>query len=757
MSGNDSAFQEGDDFVAARLSIDVPTEGIANLREITQEIDRYRTSIEAAARVQDDFVRGLSLSAEAADRAQGALDNLVATMQRSADLQSRAASGSATAGGTAVPNGYVDPFLNARAGYGSERGVQDLDSVSGQIDNIRQTDPRGYINMQAARNNVRYGDMPTGSADQGQLAETANRIAARDSQLGTPSEEGAAEGLGGPSRRALAQQVMNDLTGGGSLGQRGMAGARSAASAAGISEGTLAGMGRAAGIVGGVATAGLAAYGMSQKGGEMYQDYKNQGLIRGGGAGAGFEQEMSVRTLAMNPFLNVEQSRSVIQAALTEGYSGKAFDTVTGYISHNLTEMNMTVADSVGLLRKNVNEGGQSIVGLNASLSMLKDLSQDGARTLPDLVASFSKTSGALINAGVSGPQAANAAMVAGQMWSGSQTLKGSGDGFLQSLASSPSGQAAAFALSGTPIPQGAMPGTLFARTGDGGMGVTSAFMKQLAQLAQKSSNGDKLNGAYVFQQMLQRFAPSVPAANDLSAAQEMYESLLSGKDPSVAAEKDVSDSRRNSITPRLPGAFEAFGSTIGGIAETATGALTGAAKGLGGAAADLFTGKWQGADKYVSKMFEGAEPGLANIDPFNMRSNVLDQIMQTYGSKGFEVLNKGKPIDFDRSNAEQMAKLASGEYTWRPKGGVGPGMTAASTANLSGDDLKNAARGGGSTQVTGSVTLGLTPEAQRLLQPQGGSQIQLTPHEQKANAGYGDAAPNNAPPGEGPLTRGMR
>ena len=42
--------QSGEDFVAARVSIDVPTEGIAGLREITQEMDRFRTSVEAANR-----------------------------------------------------------------------------------------------------------------------------------------------------------------------------------------------------------------------------------------------------------------------------------------------------------------------------------------------------------------------------------------------------------------------------------------------------------------------------------------------------------------------------------------------------------------------------------------------------------------------------------------------------------------------------------------------------------------------------------
>ena len=53
--GGGGGFQYGDDFVAARVSIDIPTEGIAGLREITQEMDRFRTSVEAANRSSDTF------------------------------------------------------------------------------------------------------------------------------------------------------------------------------------------------------------------------------------------------------------------------------------------------------------------------------------------------------------------------------------------------------------------------------------------------------------------------------------------------------------------------------------------------------------------------------------------------------------------------------------------------------------------------------------------------------------------------------
>jgi hypothetical protein len=56
--------------------------------------------------------------------------------------------------------------------------------------------------------------------------------------------------------------------------------------------------------------------------------------------------------------------------------------------------------------------------------------------------------------------------------------------------------------------------------------------------------------------------------------------------------------------------------------------------------------------------------------------------------------------------------------------------------------------------QVSGVLRIEMDPAAQRagVRVPE---TIQLTPNEQKANMGYGDATPNNAPPGESALSRG--
>ena len=134
----------------------------------------------------------------------------------------------------------------------------------------------------------------------------------------------------------------------------------------------------------------------------------------------------------------------------------------------------------------------------------------------------------------------------------------------------------------------------------------------------------------------------------------------------------------------------------------------------------------------------------------------MMDRIIDAYGPGGIEILDENqKAIAFSGNNRAQLQALSEGKYTWREKGTQGPG-TKLSDTPLEGDLKTLLAQGKQPVNVQGSVTLDLTPEARRALTPQGGSNvIQLTPHERQSNAGYGNARPNNAAPGEGPMTRG--
>ncbi|OBF96442.1 hypothetical protein A5790_05275 [Mycobacterium sp. 852002-51152_SCH6134967] len=98
------------------------------------------------------------------------------------------------------------------------------------------------------------------------------------------------------------------------------------------------------------------------------------------------------------------------------------------------------------------------------------------------------------------------------------------------------------------------------------------------------------------------------------------------------------------------------------------------------------------------------------------------------------------------------MAQLAAGQYRW-PKGTQGPGHKVSDIPfGVSGSDLRGFA--GGTQQVSGvlRIEMDLAASAQVCGLPRPSSS---PPHERKANMGYGNATPNNAPTGEGPLSRG--
>lgn len=751
--------EHGDDFVAARLSIDVPTEGLASLRELTSEIERFRVNVESANRTGDNFTAYLKASAEAAEHATGAYQNLVAQLQRVSEVQQRISTGAPVAGG-----GGLDPFAGVQHGRGGAIPTTVVPDASAQIAELNARDPRTYLNMQAARGNLQSGDVGGGSS--AEIRQAADQVAARDQAatiqhqqnppaLPTPRGGPDLAGLGGRIGQAsgLAQQVMGEMQAGGSMQGMLAAGANiasSAAAAGGVNgAAALSGLSRFAGPVGLGLTAAMAGYGLAQKGGEIVQGYANMGSVRGGGAMEGMGYEASIRAMAMNPFLTTEQSRQIIMGALTEGYSGQTFDSVTKFMASNLTDMNLSVSKSVELLRTNVNEGGQSIAGLASNLAVLKQASQTGAMSLPDTVANFESTSGALVKAGVGGPQAAQAATVAGQMWNDSQVLKGKGGDLLAQMASSPGGQATAFALSGTPMPAGALPGTLFARTGDGGLSATNGMLKRFAQIAHNANPRDALNGAKMFQMLIGQTGMQL----DFPQAQEMYLDLLSGKNPLEEGKQEAQQALKDATRPQWRSPLEIMGGTLYDVGKQ----LTDIPRSEFNLATSILGGK--GWDD-VKRRFGDVKTALSGQDMVTGKGNarhipMMDRIVDAYGPGGIEILDeKNRAIAFDQTNGAQLQGLSEGKYTWRPKGAQGQG-TKLSDTPMEGNIKELMAQGKQPVSVQGSVTLDLTPEARRALTPQGGTNVQLTPHERQANMGYGDARPNNAPPGEGTITRG--
>lgn len=798
MTQGGSGFTQGDDFVAARVSIDVPSEGIQSLRELSQGIDRFRTSVEQSARSAGTYLQYVQQITQAANMAAEAHRNLAAGIERTGGMQQQA--GGAPGGAAnalplsrSAPQGYVDPWAGMGVGMGGQRSATTPQNVhpgnsdayqQGTIDPTRQLDPRKYINAQAGRYRVLPSDFTSPSEMAPvDLDSVAGRVEQRDrvqrqqeQSSGNTMLRSAGESLFGGMGGGLARNVFNEMLPGkgsalgmGNLAMRGlqMAGRMSGAAGPGASgvataaeanatdaitaEGMLGGLGRMAGPVG----IGLAGVGALEKGGAMYQGYKNLGSIRGGGAAEGFGSEMQMRGLALNPFLSNEQSRQIIMAGLTEGYSGKTFDTVTQFMASNLKDMNMQVSESVGLLRKNVVEGGQSVAGLATSLGVIKEMSKSGVMSMPDILSSVEATSASGVNAGMSGGQATELGMINSQVWNDPSTraLKGTFAPLADSILNNPAGGAALRVWGGANVPGGIPPDQMRAYlSAHGGAkavaGATSQMIGNLVKQAFRSpASRDKNSPAYfqamsLFMRLLKQYAPGSPQSQDENLAMQTVDQYLSGADPVADAQKRVSDATSS---------VQGSPSLLDNIGDLGNMAVSGAGVGLDMAnpitiGTSLFSGKlgndWQDFNKDAQT--EHYNFGAEAQNP------VLGKVAGMYGPNNIELVGKDGNAQSLNGSRGQVEAFSKGDLNWRRKGESGGGMSATQTLPSGGrvDD----GRGGAPSQTSvnfspASVQISIDNNGKATASP---NPVQLTPNQQGAMSGADGATMNNPPPGDG-------
>ena len=602
-------FSQGDDYVAARLSIDIPDDAVEGVREITQAVEAYRTTLEAAARAEADMTRYLEQMAEASKSASTAQQNLSANLQQYLSLASRAG---ITAPSSGVPQGgAVNPFKGLGAGIGGmetggmgsptgERPPNPSD-VASQLGNAQSTNPREWLNMQHARGGVTAQD--TISISPESIQELATKIARREHEereltlqtqpvpQGPEGEKlsGAAPANQRISRAGtLAGKVSNEL-GTGAPGLRGLAARglghlanmRKSSQAPGragppatsgadsdidpstpgaggdtpTDEGTmgLSKITKMIPAVGGILTSLLAVFGGIQSGGQWVQGMRNTAGVRGGAAGEGAQVEFKARMLAMNPFITSDQARQIYQAAMSEGYadatgSGPAADNVIDFMSSNLQKMNISVADSVKMLRGQVMGGGKgdpaSVIGaveaLASELGAIKSLSRESKISTPDYVAAVSGTKEAMMKAGGGVEGSTYGAMLAEEV--GSQDLTTMGQfNELTSSAVSSGPKAAGFLRAfggpgGTPrrdlgnLLPGAMVGYLVS-TGqfDEALRNTMSHFAKIASMHERGDEKSHRNAISVFQQYLAAVAPDHPGVTDYRVAEKMYTEALAG------------------------------------------------------------------------------------------------------------------------------------------------------------------------------------------------------------------------------------
>lgn len=379
-----SGMTYGDSTVAARLSIDIPTEGVQSLREITQEISRFRTEMEAAARSEGDFIGFFQTLPSIASQAANAYKTFADQLERSLAMQQRMQG--AVGQWDVQPGSTPDNFKGMSAGMG--RSDKDIGQIVADQDRMREMGAAGerqFMNIRSQRGALRPSDIPSSNSEN-DIAAANERISIRErvnqERSGGPGGGGGGDqspgggGLAGKMGQygGIAKEIMNEFSAGRSGGVSGMlqrgisaaaghfggggggnnmgrpphtsgsvpapdsgtSGPVGADDAPGGGGAALSAIGRGLGGVGGMALGaaglGLTAFQAAQFMGPRLQNLREMGMVEGGGIKEGAGQEIQARIMALNPFITNDQSRSIIQSALRDGYSGKEYETVTQFM-----------------------------------------------------------------------------------------------------------------------------------------------------------------------------------------------------------------------------------------------------------------------------------------------------------------------------------------------------------------------------------------------------------------------------------------
>ena len=799
-------FIEGDDYVALRLNLDIPTEAVNGVQTITKEVEKYQVAMEAAIRAEADMASYADKMAESIKKASEAQDTMTEQLKTYLQL-----SGKITAQGhgqsSGVPQGpHQQPWEPGTAGTGAApvppgaRMPNPSDVVYQLGDRAGKThaDAASYLNMQHQR-----GGVPdTISISPESIKSLANQIADRETALNKQADHtkhpgSAPQRPSHPSSRhpsptdpfdqfqqrvesfgGLANQVMNEIGGGGGMGHMALQGLNyarkkleeraaktDADSSGGDNEGSgnpdsdtskkgMGGLAKTLGIGGGIAAAALAAFGLVEKGGQMVQGWRNIASTRGGGAGEGFQLEMKQRVMAMDPMLTTEQTREIMQATLSEGYAdasgnGPQAAEITNYLKNNIKNYNMSVTESMELLKLTAHTTKVSVTELNGALYTLQQMSKGGSQSQQELQRQFRERWGQLESQGVDEKAAMASALQSTGVFFDNPQLAGS---FSSTTFSDAMGaeEGVFGGPGGTPMtdmPGGLLPGNYgvfnenVGRGNEAQLNVLQHYADS-AKAAGPDTSGGKgdlktntgwLNATYIFHRNIQHLLSGNSPYRSRTMANRLYNQLAWGMDmngkPLPKDPKEII-AKANEETQRVvkhPG-HGVTGFTIPGI---------------------------------------GAFPfGGEGIVPDTYTSGPEDRVINAFGGANkIEVKGpNGKWEDLDPTNQQQAEGVAHDKYKWRRKGvDTGEGILLSETpGDITGDfrtdDPTNPAGLGSSdkssdskNEVTGTLTIKIDKDG-NVSAP---SSVPLTANNDAANKGAGDAQVNNPPIGDAILDWG--
>lgn len=759
MSSPGSNFEYTEDTVMARLSIDIPAGSSESIHQIAQQTDLLRTSLEAITRSQASFNEYLEELPSITERSNQSLRSYISQAERlsSTEQDIRGTTGGAR---NLAPHGYNDPFFGMAAGLG--RSPADFDSY---MDDLRIRDPRLWMNMNAQRSytsgeefpgmdstrtgskrasrkssDEQPGDMPKPPLRRSETEDTDQPLKPQDLDAisdkmyqkqkqarqekyqdtrtqptvqedddmsfwggaGGDEEHPRTNGTGGVGRGGggasgggrtaplgLGRQLFNEFKGGMSRG---------------LPSG-IGGMGDALGGLKGVAGAGgvaglaLLANQLVQSGGQFVQKWDNAGSIRGGGMREGLGYEMQARVMAMNPFITTEQSRKIIQGALSEGYTGKEFDTVLDFVKENLRSMNMSIGESFGQYKKSVVEGGQSVESLTSENYTTKSLSRSGSMSFEQMKDVVNTSKNTLIDMGVNGAVAGREAQEIASAFPENMAMNDI-VGQIAASGGNPAlnGMIRNWAMRNMPDVAkdlaGASPDAVPELLGERYSEALWGYLKERArQYSGGGSRADQANRITAFQSAMKGLGLNLTR----NQAKQLMKQLLEGPDPAKTGKDRVEREE-----------------------------------------AGLGNGKGTGI-----QIIPGG-PADERRKQMN-REKLYGQMQQNPGE--YEIVDSsGRSSGFDPNNSQQKEGLDKGDLKWRRKGETGGGHESynpnATDTRPRDGDFKNDKR----YSMSGVVELRPTGGLEKFLQMP--NQVNLSPNEKNANAGYGDASKNNPSPG---------
>jgi hypothetical protein len=721
-----SGFEYGENTVAARLSIDIPTEGVQSLREITQEISRFRTEMEAASRSQGDFIGFFQSLPGIAAQAASAYKTFADQLERTMALQQRMSGG--VGQWDVQPGSSPEPFKGMTTGLG--RGGGDIGQTVADMDRMREMGSAGerqFMNLRQQRGALESGDIPMANSDV-DIAASNQRISQREQVNQERMSGGGIANLAG-QYGGIARDVMNEMGPGGSflgvgrlaagganaLGRH-LSGAVPAAAsgtsgAVGSGGGMLSALGRGLGIAGGVGAVGLAGFEAAQFAGSRLQGLKEVGLTQGGGIGEGFDAEMQARVMALNPFITNDQSRSIIQGALKSGYKGKEYETVTKFMADNLKDFAISAQESQEMIKKRMVEGGATPESIRAGLLTDKELSKSGYLSFQDRQKATSNLAGNLADMAVPDSIGGAFSRQVTEMYNDDKMISGSINDMANNVSQDDGATAAILNLQGI-TPSNDL-GDRASQLAQGGAAGIENALRRVAQM----SGGNK--GQFRRLVMAYFKTPLTQAQ-----ANRLYSRLMSGESEAGAAQGriDGADQANGSIQQRSQG--EAFNAAAGGVWDTTAGTI-----------ADIFTGNFGNIpQRFRQAGFEEQYDHIPMLDQIVAGQGGDPNKVMVQGDSGWEKLQAG--------NKDQLEALSKGGKWRLASEPESNGYTLAQTQGVMDSSF-------GKTNVNVGGQVSLYVSAAPGVKVQAPTSFSLTQNQQRANAAYGTATMNAPPPGD--------